>query len=59
MADKYPGWSTYFYAGNNSIIIVDKEGKYLATLIGGIVGGVSSLINGEDIEKGIIEGATS
>jgi hypothetical protein len=50
-------FSNYCYAANSPLIIVDKDGNFLGTVIGAVTGGVVAAIKGENIWRGAAAGA--
>lgn len=54
---EYPMMSNYSYAANSPLVLVDKDGKFIGTIIGAIAGGVVAAVRGENIWKGAGAGA--
>ena len=48
--DELTGYNLYSYCGNNPVMYADPEGKFINTIIGGIlgalIGGITALISG-------------
>ena len=63
LADKYPNISPYAYCLNNPVKYIDPDGRFVATLAGGVIGGIAGGVNayfkGQDIWVGATEGAIS
>ena len=55
--DELTGYNLYSYCGNNPVMYADPEGKFINTIIGGIlgalIGGITALISGDNIWAGI------
>jgi RHS repeat-associated protein len=54
---EYPMYSDYIYAANNPLALVDKDGKFIGTIIGAVAGGVIAAVRGESVWKGATAGA--
>jgi RHS repeat-associated protein len=58
-AIQYPMHSNYSFAACNPIRYYDKDGKFLGTLIGAAIGGITAAARGESVKAGIISGAVA
>ncbi|MBJ7428017.1 MAG: hypothetical protein JHD28_03540 [Bacteroidia bacterium] len=56
-SSKYPMHSNYSFAANSPIKYYDRDGKFLGTIIGAVVGGATAAFRGESIKRGAISGA--
>jgi RHS repeat-associated protein len=54
---EYPMHSNYSYAANSPMVVIDKDGKFLGTIIGAVIGGAVAAVKGDDILKGATAGA--
>ena len=59
----YPAYSTYSFAANSPIFIVDENGEFLGTIIGAVIGatvnGVVAAVKGDNVWKAMGRGAIS